>query len=108
MHLYHLSLLLLSLSADCIYVPRGWEGHFWAEPSLEHLRTLLRHTASHPEEVRQRGLAARRSMVERFSYDQIGPLVAGHIDRIEESLLLLGVDARGGRRSSGAGFEHDL
>ena len=42
-------------------------GHNWAEPSVPHLRALMRRVVSHPEEARARGAAARARMLERFS-----------------------------------------
>ena len=42
-------------------------GHRWAEPSVTHLRQLLRHVYAHPEEAKARGRAARERMVKRYS-----------------------------------------
>ena len=39
----------------------------YAEPSRAHLKALLRHVASHPEEAAAKGNAARADMVRRFS-----------------------------------------
>jgi hypothetical protein len=39
----------------------------YAEPSIAHLRTLLRHVVFHPKEAAAKGAVARRDMVQRFS-----------------------------------------
>ena len=45
------------------------KGHNWAEPSITHLRTLLRHLVNEPAEGRARGQAARERMRTHFSPD---------------------------------------
>lgn len=44
----------------------AFRGHRWANPSVEHLRTLMRHVASHPDEAAETGLRARADMVTRW------------------------------------------
>mmetsp|Transcript_90113 Transcript_90113/g.259815 ORF Transcript_90113/g.259815 Transcript_90113/m.259815 type:complete len:450 (-) Transcript_90113:83-1432(-) len=43
------------------------EGHRWAVPSVEHLRTLMRWAAEHREEAAAVGARAREAMVSKFS-----------------------------------------
>jgi len=41
-------------------------GHEWAEPDIDHLRSLLRHVFTHREEAREKAALGRREMVEKF------------------------------------------
>ena len=47
------------------------QGHNWAEPSVTHLRALMRHVVTNPDEARARGRAARERMLTRFSPDAL-------------------------------------
>jgi glycosyltransferase involved in cell wall biosynthesis len=49
---------LVPAVAKCPY----YEGFRWAEPSVEHLRYLMRSVASHPEEARAKGARASREI----------------------------------------------
>lgn len=42
-------------------------GHRWAEPSISHLKQLMRWAYTHPAEARALGTRARQEMVRRFS-----------------------------------------
>ncbi|KAJ4979858.1 hypothetical protein NE237_010638 [Protea cynaroides] len=44
-----------------------FKGHFWAEPSVDKLRVLMRHVMSNPEEGIEKGKKAREDMMRRFS-----------------------------------------
>ncbi|KAL4419515.1 hypothetical protein ABPG77_002301 [Micractinium sp. CCAP 211/92] len=70
-------------------VPPGngaFSGHRWAQPSTEHLVQLLRHVVQHREEAAQRGRAARRLMVQRYSPAAVAEAVAAQLRRIEQEL----------------------
>jgi len=41
-------------------------GHEWAEPDIDHLRTLMRHVFTHREEARGKAAVGRREMVEKY------------------------------------------
>ena len=43
-----------------------YSGHSWAEPDVQHLRELMRRAVTSPDDVRQKGTAARRRMVDHF------------------------------------------
>lgn len=58
----------------------------WAAPSLHHLRTLMRHVVEHPEEAAARGAAARARVLERYTPDAVGRLVAARLRAISEKL----------------------
>lgn len=74
------------LQFDDLVPSRDWNGHFWAEPSLHHLKELLRFTFANPGIVHEKGLAARQTMLHNFSLDSIGRLVWDHVNRIDKLL----------------------
>jgi len=55
------------------YLPyfKNYIGGKWAEPSIEHLRKLMRYTFEHPEEVKVKGDAAYKK-ASAFSMDKVG------------------------------------
>jgi glycosyltransferase involved in cell wall biosynthesis len=55
---------LVPAVAKCPY----YAGFRWAEPSYEHLRHLLRHVASHPEEARAKGRRASGEVREGWTW----------------------------------------
>jgi hypothetical protein len=57
---------LVPAIAKCPY----YQGARWAQPSYEHLRTLLRHVYEHPEEARARGRQAAEDARSRWSWQQ--------------------------------------
>lgn len=61
-------------------------GHKWAEPSVKHLRQLMRHVQQHREEARQKGVQARRDVVEKYSQEKVAGLVMERIVAIQETL----------------------
>merc|ERR1719174_204771 len=53
-------------------IPDGpFAGHRWAEPSVKHLRELLRRVVDHPHEAAAKGRVARLDMVAKFSVHRI-------------------------------------
>lgn len=60
-----------------------FKGHLCAEPSVDRLRTLMRHVFSDREEARRKGKKAREDMVERFSPAIVATIVA---DKIQQAL----------------------
>ena len=48
-----------------------FEGTRWAQPSLPHLRQLMRHVVTHREEARAKGQAARRYLEANFSPEAV-------------------------------------
>lgn len=59
-----------------------YAGHCWANPSVDHLRQLMRHVFSHPEEARQRAVQARAEMVERWDWNLVSELWANEFHRL--------------------------
>ena len=62
-------------------------GHRWAEPSVAHLRQLMRRVVEQPAEARRRGAAARAHMVARFSPASLASDVARQLERIGDSAV---------------------
>ncbi|GAB4819334.1 hypothetical protein N2152v2_006380 [Parachlorella kessleri] len=71
----------------------AFAGRRWAQPSVSHLRRLMRSVVERPEEARKRGAAARRRMVERYSPEVVARVVAARLGEINER--------PGGRRQPG-------
>eukprot|EP00899_Mesostigma_viride_P023402 jgi/Mesvir1/4246/Mv22214-RA.1 len=67
-----------------------FEGHHWARPSIQHLRTLIRRVYEHPDEARSKGLRARRDMEEKYAPTVLAQSVKRELMRIEKKLRDLG------------------
>jgi glycosyltransferase involved in cell wall biosynthesis len=61
----------------------AFKGHLWANPSTAHLRELLRYVLSHPEEVKKKGIQARRDMIEKFSVAAMGEKLRQLLEEVE-------------------------
>lgn len=59
-------------------------GRRWAQPSVEHLEQLLRRVYSNRLEARERGKAARREIVAKFSLDAIGATLRTRLEEITQ------------------------
>jgi glycosyltransferase involved in cell wall biosynthesis len=46
-------------------------GHRWAEPSVEHLRQLMRSVFEHREESKQKAVLGRAEMVDKWDWDKV-------------------------------------
>ncbi|WP_019122720.1 glycosyltransferase [Brevibacillus massiliensis] len=57
---------------DTSEMPPHFSGHRWAEPSVDHLKSLMRHVYSHRDEARLKGRTARQDVFPRFSKRTIG------------------------------------
>ncbi|KAH8502024.1 hypothetical protein H0E87_016694 [Populus deltoides] len=60
-----------------------FEGHLWAEPSIDKLQVLMRHVITNVEEANMRGRRAREDMIRRFS----PRIVSGVVTDVIENLL---------------------
>jgi glycosyltransferase involved in cell wall biosynthesis len=75
------------LAIDGLVQADGWPaGLRWAQPSVGHLRALMRRVVERPGEARDRGARARARMVERYSPGVIADLVLEELRRIEDEL----------------------
>ncbi|KAI9156168.1 hypothetical protein LWI28_001643 [Acer negundo] len=59
-----------------------FKGHFWAEPSVDKLRALMRRAVSNIEEANAKGKKAREDMIRRFSPEIVAGIVADHINKV--------------------------
>jgi glycosyltransferase involved in cell wall biosynthesis len=66
-------------------VPAGGDAKF-AQPSLPHLRTLMRRVASREGKVAEKVAAARARVVERYSPSAMAELVLAEWRRIDAAL----------------------
>jgi glycosyltransferase involved in cell wall biosynthesis len=73
-----------SYLVDCSVVevpPQGWReapvfrGHRWAEPSVPHLRQLMRRAVSSRAEASRKAAAGREQIVRDFSRERVAALV---------------------------------
>lgn len=69
-----------------IFYFRNWNGHHWAQPKINHLKDLLRQTYGNPDEVKLKGIVARKDMIEKYSLEVIANQLLSHIQRIREIL----------------------
>ena len=86
---------------------RNWPGHHWAQPSLDHLRHLMRSTYSNPSEVQRKGIQARLSMVANFSLEVVGQSLVSHLERVKHSLKAAR-EGRNGGISDGDQYERSF
>lgn len=68
-------------------------GTKWARPSLTHLRTLMRHVVTNPDEARAKGAAARLHIEREFSSESVARKLLVLIQRVQSKLA--DRDARG-------------
>ena len=59
-----------------------YKGFNWAEPSLEHLRALLRHVYEHPEEARRKGERASMEVLSKWTWQQSARCIVDRLERI--------------------------
>lgn len=59
-----------------------FKGHLCAEPSVEHLRGLMRLVFEDPEEGRRKGRKAREDMAEKFSPEVVARIVTDQIQQV--------------------------
>ena len=70
-----------------VTIPDGpFRGHQWANPSVAHLRRLMRHVVEHPDEARARGAQARADMVRLYHPDVVARGVLRELLRIQASV----------------------
>ena len=63
-----------------------FRGLSWAQPSVSHLRQLMRRVYENREEAREKGRAARQRMVDKYSPEPIADVVLKEVLRIQELL----------------------
>lgn len=60
----------------------AFQGHRWAQPSVTHLRQLMRHVVDHPDEAATKGKRARLHMHRNYSPEVLAQTVMKHMRRI--------------------------
>ncbi|HMD96031.1 MAG TPA: glycosyltransferase [Terriglobia bacterium] len=60
----------------------SFAGHLWAQPSVEHLRQLMRDVYSHPEEARDRAKRGRQLMLEHWDWSVTLPRWINEFQRL--------------------------
>jgi glycosyltransferase involved in cell wall biosynthesis len=61
-------------------------GHRWAQPSVKHLRKLMRHVVEHPQEAKAKGKRARKDIVAKYSQENVAEIVLERLQAIENKL----------------------
>ena len=61
--------------------------HRWASPCAAHLRQLMAHVVSHPNEAKEKGAQARADMKAWFSPQRIAADIETHFKRIQAKLV---------------------
>lgn len=61
-------------------------GRRWAQPSVVHLRQLMRRVVERPGEAAQRGAAGRARMVGRYTPEAVARVVAARLREVEADL----------------------
>jgi glycosyltransferase involved in cell wall biosynthesis len=62
----------------------------WAEPDLDHAAALMRHVLDHPQEARERGLIARRDVLDHHSPAVAGAAIGRRLALVNERLYQRG------------------
>jgi len=64
-----------------------YEGMLWAQPSVTHLRQLMRHVVTNRAEAAQVGQRARAHIVANFSEERVSQLVLDRLVEVKRKLL---------------------
>lgn len=57
---------------------------WWCEPDVKHAMEQMRHVYNNREEAQAKGLKARQSIQETFSWDRIGDIIVDRLVRIDQ------------------------
>jgi len=71
----------LEIEPELVPLPKdsAFQGHKWADPSVQHLRKLMRKLVQNPDLGRKVGMQARADMIQRYSPAKVATLIADHI-----------------------------
>jgi hypothetical protein len=64
--------------------PESFAGHLWAQPSVEHLRQLMREVFSHPQQAQKRAKRGRCDMMEQWDWSVVVPQWVNEFRRLLE------------------------
>lgn len=68
-------------------MPPHFHGHQWAEPSLEHLKSLMKEVYAQQQQAKERAKIARKSLFPRFSMNEVGKLIYTRFDHLLRDYL---------------------
>jgi len=72
---------------ELITIQNGpFKGHKWAQPSVNHLRKLMRLVFSNPEEAKRKGDIARRDMVNKYNPKVVANIVLKRLLEINQKI----------------------
>ena len=83
----------LPLRVEKMVSAEGWHGHNWAQPSIQHLKELLRLAFTDSILMKDIGNAARNTMLQSYSFKKFGHVLAKELKRIHKKLTGLEVEA---------------
>ncbi|WP_170920420.1 glycosyltransferase [Desulfacinum hydrothermale] len=63
-----------------------YRGHYWAAPSLDSLKTLMRRVYDYPHEARRKGERARRDVVEKWRWESAAQKALDRLEAITHKL----------------------
>jgi glycosyltransferase involved in cell wall biosynthesis len=61
-----------------------YNGHHWAEPSLEDLQQKMRYVFTHRKEAKEKGRAARRELLSKYNMGKVGKLVDAELSKFRK------------------------
>jgi len=64
----------------------SFKGHKWAEPSIVHLRKLMRKVVSNPEIAKQKGEIAREDMKQKYCVACMNEIISRRLSTIEKKI----------------------
>lgn len=63
-----------------------YKGHRWAEPSVPHLRSLMRHVYECRGEAREKGMHAREDVLKKYNGNVVAEKIIRHIREIDRKV----------------------
>jgi glycosyltransferase involved in cell wall biosynthesis len=73
---------LVSVSPEAVAEAAHFAGQRWAEPSVTHLRALMREVFGRPDSARARAERGRAEVLEGYDRAAVARLAAGHLERL--------------------------
>lgn len=64
-----------------------WKSHKWAQPSIEHLRYLMRYAKDNKHEVEVKGRQARNDMIHKYSIDKFSQVLRDEVLNIYSNFV---------------------
>ena len=73
----------LDISGMTEILEGAFQGHFWAEPSSQHLQLLMRNIVDNPDEAKKKGVNARDTMLKYYAPDVMANVVSKKLEEID-------------------------